>query len=377
MNAMRGAIHLGRVGETAIDIHVTFIPVLIWAACLGLVQYGGLDGAAFGVTAIILLFGCVLVHELAHTLYALSTGVFVDYIILLPIGGLTSLDTFAIKPGDEVRMALVGPLANLVLGALLGLGLLGAGMVQHMDLTTLSNQALAQPSLLGILVYLTVANLMLAVFNLLPAIPLDGGRALRALLSRRMSFEEATHRAAIAGRSIGAGLVSMGGVLMLLGEWYYGVALGLVGLALYGSATYEDRVVQQHAALNAWTVAEVLNREALTLAPHEMLSLALDSLVRGQVVPVVVGSGPLRIIGLLTANELRQAARAGETTRLSAAHVMRTRFPSVRSSDPLWVAYEKLLRSHLYAIPVVSQNVYSGLITLADIRRTVRNSRLP
>src|SRR5258708_4387299 len=128
MNAMRGAIHLGRVGETAIDVHVTFIPVLIWAACLGLVQYGGLNGAVFGVTAIILLFGCVLVHELAHTAYALSMGIIVDYIILLPIGGMTSLDTYAINPGDEARIALVGPLANLILSALLGGGLLSVAI---------------------------------------------------------------------------------------------------------------------------------------------------------------------------------------------------------------------------------------------------------
>jgi len=374
---MRGAIHLGRVGDTAIDVHVTFIPVLIWAAGLGYVQYGGVDGSVFGVTAIILLFGCVLLHEVAHTVYARSAGVAVDYIMLLPIGGLTSLDTFALKPSDEARIALLGPLANLILGALFGLGLLGASLAQHVDVTILSSRALQQPSLLGVLVYLTLANWMLALFNLLPAFPLDGGRALRALLSRRMSFEDATHRAAIAGRSISAGLASIGGVLLLLGEWYYGLALILVGLALYASATYEDRIVQQHTALNAWTVAEVLNAKALTLAPHEMLSMALDSLVRGQVVPVVVGSDPLRIVGLLTANELRQAAHAGETTQLSAAHVMRTRFPSVRSSDPLWVAYEKLLRSHLYGIPVVSQNVYSGLITLADIRRALKNSRLP
>lgn len=374
---MRGAIHLGRIRDIAIDVHVTFIPVLIWAAALGLAQYGGLDGAAFGITAIILLFGCVLLHEVAHTVYARSAGILVDYIILLPIGGLTSLDSYAMKPADEARIALVGPLANLIVSALLGLGVLAAAMTQHMDVTTLSNRALAAPSLLGVLVYLTVANLMLALFNLLPAFPLDGGRALRAYLSKRMSFEDATHRAAIAGRSISAGLASIGVVLLLLGDWYYGLALILVGLALYASATYEDRVVQQHSALNAWTVAQVLNREALTLAPHEMLSMALDSLVRGQVVPVVIGSESLRIVGLLTANELRQAAHAGETNQLSVAHVMRTRFPSVRSSDPLWVAYEKLIRSNLYAIPVVSQNVYSGLVTLSDIRRALKSNHLP
>src|SRR5689334_7705671 len=117
---MRGLIHLGRLGDTAIDVHLTFVPVLLWAAWLGWVRYGGPVGSAFGVLAVGLLFGCVLAHEMAHSLCANACGIGVDSIVLLPIGGLTSLDTSAVKPGDEARIALAGPLANFALSVLGG-----------------------------------------------------------------------------------------------------------------------------------------------------------------------------------------------------------------------------------------------------------------
>src|SRR5258706_736604 len=372
---MRGTIRLGRLGKTNIDAHIAFVPVLVWAAWLGWVQYGGLGGALFGLIAIVLLFGCVLVHELAHTLYAGTYGIVVDYIVLLPIGGLTSLDTSSLKPHDEARIALVGPLANLALSVALGISLAGIALSHQTDLGTVAILGLQHPSALGVLAYLAAANLMLAMFNLLPAFPLDGGRALRALLSTRMPFDEATHRAAIAGRSFGAGLVAMGITLLLIGSVYYGTALLIVGVTLYAGATHEDRVVQRHTALNSWTVEHVLHAAPFTAAPNQSLASALSSVARGHVVPVVMENDPLRIVGLLTTTELKHLN--GTLSGLKVAHVMRTHFPSVRASDPLWVAYQKLLRSRLVAIPVVSQNIYSGLVTVSDIRWALKQGDPP
>lgn len=374
-NSMQGTIRLGYIGKTSIDAHITFTPVLLWAAWLGWAQYGGVAGALFGVTAILLLFGCVLAHELAHSLYAGTYGINVEYIILLPIGGLTSLDTSSLKPHDEARIALIGPLMNLAVGLILGLIISAVALSHRLDLATAVLLGLQHPSALGVLAYLAAANLMLAAFNLLPAFPLDGGRALRAILSTRMPFDEATHRAAIAGRSFGAGLIAMGGTLLLFGSIYYGTALVIVGATLYVGATHEDHVVQRHTALNTWTVEHVLHAAPFTAAPNQSLSSAISSVARGQVVPVVMENDPTRIVGLLTTHELKDLN--GTVEQLNVAHVMRTRYPSVRASDPLWVAYEKLLRSRLVAIPVVSQNIYSGLVTVSDIRWALKQGDPP
>jgi len=359
-----------------VGVHVTFIPIVAWGAWMGLTQYGALSGVLFGMAAIVLLTACVLLHEVAHLLYARSRGIGADYIVLLPIGGMTSLDVSALKPLDEARIALVGPLSNLILGLVFATAPIVEALSLHLRLATVVLAALQQPSVLGLLDYLAIANVLLAFFNLIPAFPLDGGRALRALLSRRMSFDSATRRAAMTGRLFSMGLLASGVILFLGGEIYYGVALAIVALALYAGAIYEDRRVQQQATLNAWKVSDVIKADAPTVTPNETLLSAFAMLARERLIPVVVGGSQPRVVGLLTPREVRQSARDGTTSTMMVAHVMRTRFPSVRPGDPLWVAYEKLMRSRLDAIPVVSQNEYFGLIRLSDIRRTVRNPRL-
>src|SRR5512142_913682 len=110
---MPGSIRLGRLGKTDIGVHVTFVPILIGAAWFGAVQYGGMSGAAFGLLLVLLLFACVLLHEIAHSVQANACGIDVQYIVLLPTGGLASLDVTALNISDEKRIALAGPLANL------------------------------------------------------------------------------------------------------------------------------------------------------------------------------------------------------------------------------------------------------------------------
>ena len=369
---MPGSIRIGRFGRTEIAIHVTFLPMLVWAAWIGSVQYGGLNGGIFGVAAVILLFVCVFFHEMAHAIYARVYGVEVTNIVLLPIGGLATLEATAMRPRDEAMIALAGPLANLGITVVLGLMLTLGSMFHLMDANELFRRSTQDPSLPSLIAYLALANLTLAVFNLLPAFPLDGGLILRALLGRRMSYAAATHRAAIVGRSMGAGSITVGITMVLIGMPIYGGTVVLVAVMLYAGATYEDRVVQQNAALRATTVGEVLRVNIQTVAPNDSLSVALSSVIKGRVVPVVVGDQP-RLVGLLTPNELRRLPRHGPTSELSVAHVMRTGYPTVKPGDLLWVAYDRMRRSQLAAIPVVSQDTLHGLVTMGDVHRVLRS----
>jgi Zn-dependent protease/predicted transcriptional regulator len=370
---MPGSIRIGRLGGTDIGVHVTFLPVLVWAAWIGTVQYGGLWGATFGVLAVVMLFGCVFLHEVAHSLQANARGVGVQYIVLLPLGGLANLQTGSIKPRDEIAIALAGPLANLLLGLLFGALSFGVAMISSVDLKPLIFQSLREPSMLGLMAYLSLANLILAAFNVLPAFPLDGGRALRALLSTRMPYEAATHRAAIIGRAFGAGLAAIGIGIAALGSISSGLALIIAAAVLYGGATYEDRMVLHHATLNHVTVEQVLRPIELTVRPDEPLSVALESLAKGQVVPVVIGERS-RLIGLVTTSDLSGLSRNGALSSLNIAHVMRTRFPTVRATDPLWVAHRKLQHSRLFAIPVMDRDILRGWVTLSDIHQVLRKS---
>ena len=149
-----------------------------------------------GLTLIVLLFGCVLLHEFGHALTARRFGIATRYITLLPIGGLALLESMPRDPRQEIVVALAGPAVNLVIAA-------GAWLA--MRLAGESGVLFSLPFGQGLLPTLLAANLMLAVFNLLPAFPMDGGRVLRAALSLRMDRLRATRTAAADRPGAGGG----------------------------------------------------------------------------------------------------------------------------------------------------------------------------
>lgn len=202
---MGWSITLGKIGGILIRVHLTFFLLLAWIGTVLWLQKGpaaAIDGVAF----VVLLFGCVVLHELGHAFTARRFGIRTRDIILLPIGGLASLDRMPDDPGQEILVALAGPAVNIVIAGLLFLAL-GA----QLDPTNLESFGEGGWSFLA---RLATVNLFLALFNLLPAFPMDGGRVLRALLGYRMSRAKATQIAA----RIGQGLAIVFAFLGLLGN---------------------------------------------------------------------------------------------------------------------------------------------------------------
>lgn len=338
---------------------------------MGVAQYGNAVGALFNVLAVLMLFVCVLIHELAHTWYAHRYGIAVHDIMLLPIGGVANMEAVMIPPAKELRIALAGPIANLLLGAGFSLLIVGAAVLEQQSMGRLIMRGLRAPSLIGLLAYLSAANLVLGIFNLLPAFPLDGGRALRAILCRRLSFEAATFRAAIVGRSFGAGMMAIAVVLMLIGMLPLGISLAIVAFVLYSEATYEWNAVRSQVMLHRWTAGEVATIPSHVANPNQPLTRSLDAILMGHVIPVVIGEHA-KLVGMVTSADVRK--RQGKLRDLSIAHVMKTDFAKVQASDPLWIAHEKLRRFNLSAIPVVMNDDLKGLVTLADIKRVLREN---
>src|SRR4051794_27183377 len=183
---MTWSIPIGVIGGTAIRIHVTFLLLLLWIA-VGHYAQGGTEAAVQGVTFIVLVFACVVLHELGHVFAARRYGVHTPDITLLPIGGVARLARIPEIPGQELVIALAGPAVNVVIAALLYMAL-GA-------FPTLAGVEVQNPGV-DILARLASVNLFLFLFNLIPAFPMDGGRVLRALLAYRMGFARATQVAA-------------------------------------------------------------------------------------------------------------------------------------------------------------------------------------
>ncbi len=280
---------IGSVGGTVIRIHVTFWLLLLWIAITYYVQ-GGMPAAIQGVVFVVLVFVCIVLHELGHVMAARRYGVQTPDITLLPIGGVARLSRIPERPGQELVIALAGPAVNVVIAAFLYF-VLGA-------LPTLAGTDIESPGT-DILQRLASVNLFLVLFNLIPAFPMDGGRVLRALLAYRMNYTQATQVAA----TIGQGLAFLFGLLGLFGN----PMLLFIALFVYLAATAEAHSVQMRQVSRGILAEDAAVTRFESLSPTSRLADAVEALIRTtqHEFPVVDGAGRLR--GVVTRDEMIRA----------------------------------------------------------------------
>ncbi|MDY6876973.1 MAG: site-2 protease family protein [Chloroflexota bacterium] len=353
-------IKLFTVRGIEIKMHATFPLILVWAA----VQFGypgtggfSLSGAAFGVVVTLFLFICVVIHELTHSLVAMRMGFPVRDIVLLPLGGVAQMERVPERPAQEFLMAIAGPMSNFVIAVVLTIIGLALGMGEGQDLW----QLLTQPTQLGwggILPYLIVTNVGLAVFNLIPAFPMDGGRVLRALLATVMSHTRAT---ALAVR-VGQGLAWILGLTGLLTGDFMWV---LVAIFVYSGATQEGRMAQVKNALQGLRVRQAFSRHALVLHPDDPVSRAADLTLESFQADFPVCDGE-RVVGLLTHTDLVRALKQRQPETL-VSEVMRTEFSTVGLEDGLFQVHRQMAEAGLDALPVVEGGQFIGLLTRHDV----------
>jgi len=235
---VRPSIPLGRIAGIKVGINLSvFLIVVILVSALTTGQlpaaFPDRSNTAYVIAAIIaavLFLASLLAHELAHALVARRNGIEVESIVLWLLGGVAQLRGEAKTPGADFRIAIVGPLTSLGLAIGFGLSAGGLGLLGATGL----------PS--GVLAYLAATNAMLAVFNLIPAAPLDGGRVLRAALWRwRGVRQTAAVNAARAGRVLGFVLIALGVLQVVTGSRLGGVWLALLGWFVVSAATAEER----------------------------------------------------------------------------------------------------------------------------------------
>lgn len=289
---MTWSFPIGRFLGSELRVHATFFLLLLWVALAAYTQ-GGLPAALENTAFIVVLFACVVAHEYGHALMARRYGIKTPDITLLPIGGMARLERLPEKPGREIAVALAGPAVNVVIWMLLTVA---TGVETQLDPLV----EIEDPQM-GFAARLAAVNLFLAVFNLIPAFPMDGGRVLRAVLAIWLGRVKATQTAAQAGQIIAflfglLGLTSGNPILLLIAVFIFMAA-----------AAEKSDVVLRHAARN------LLAREAMitqyeALAPDDSLQAAGAALIRTtQHEFPVIGSGG-EPVGLLTRTALFQHA---------------------------------------------------------------------
>ena len=256
------SLTIGRIAGTKVRLHWTFLVFLVW---LGIASFldGGAGAALSGLAFMIAVFTCVLAHEFGHILTARHFGFASPDVTLLPIGGVARLQAIPERPSQELAVALAGPAVNLVIAAVLVLLGTEPGIVHH-------TEALRPENILPALV---TVNLFLAIFNLLPAFPMDGGRALRAVLASFLDRTKATRIAANIGQALAVGLG-------LLGLFAGNILLIFIAMFVYFAASAEAQDAQLHRLAEHLSVADMTVTELLPLSVSSTLDDAVRQLMR-------------------------------------------------------------------------------------------------
>lgn len=363
VRAMKWSVRVLRVSGIDVRVHATFaLAVLYFASGFALVH--GLLGAAFGVLLLCCLFICLTLHELGHCIAARRFGVSVNEILLLPIGGVARLSSEPRKPPQELWIALAGPFVNALIA--LCLWLLLAHYRIALDLTDLDQ--LAAPSRIGLLRGLFWGNAVLALFNMLPALPMDGGRVLRAMLSLVLGRSRATRIAAAVGQVIAIGLVWVA----FKKDWGL---LALVGMFVFVGAAEERAVERASELLSQLRAGEVCDPNAVVFGPHEPVAHVLDILVRSPQAHFAVFHGK-ELVGTIARDlALAQAPRLGLDAPLSS--LMRRELFTIDAGTPLDQVRRRLLQLAGRPVVVRSLTGYAGVLGFEDLQRiTVVAERL-
>lgn len=346
---MKWSWRIGRVFGVDLYVHATFLLLLAWVAYWFYSQRGLVADAVSGLVFIVLVFTIVVLHELGHVLTARQFGVGTRDITLLPIGGVARLERMPTEPYQELLVALAGPAVNVVL-AIFCFGVLMA---------TSGPSAFAPGAVPGLfsvegslITKLLIVNVSLAVFNMIPAFPMDGGRVLRAFLAMNMGYVRATQIAA----SIGQFLALLLGFAGLFGPFL----LIFIALFVWMGAAQEASMVQMQAALGGIPVQQVMITSYDTLAPSDPLERAIDRIMAGfqQDFPVVEGD---RVVGVLTRAALLKAlAQQGRGGLVQ--DVMQREFPSAAPGEMLEGVLTRMRECDCQSMPVTDRGRLVGLM---------------
>ena len=313
-----------------------------------------------GLATSVLFFASVVAHELAHSLVARASGIPVRSITLFIFGGVASIAREARKPADELVMALVGPLMSVALAAFFGaLWLLTRGISQPLA-------ALAR--------YLGWINLSLALFNLIPGFPLDGGRVLRSLLwAWHGDFRQATRIVSLAGQGLAYLFILTGIWQIFKGNWSGGLWIAFIGWFLDNAAQTSYRQVALRSLLDGHTVREVMTRECYPLPPEITLEKVINEYLLGtgrRCFPVV-DQGHLR--GLMTLHNIKRIPR--EHWPVTTVEVAMTPLAELRAIGPdveLWSALQEMTEEGVNQLPVVEEGQLLGMLGRDNILTFLR-----
>ena len=303
-----------------------------------------------GVLFVLAIFACIVLHEFGHALTAARYGIRTRDITLLPIGGLARLERMPDQPLQELWVALAGPAVNIVIAAIIYLGLTLANVVAPLHEFNIASGSFWAN--------LMLVNIILVLFNALPAFPMDGGRVVRALLATRMDYVRATQIAANLGQAMALLFAVYG---LFAGQPF----LMLIALFVWIGAAQEASMVEIKSSLNGIPVSRAMITQFETLSADDPLSQAVDLILAGaqQDFPVMNDG---QVAGVLT----RHGLLVGLTEhgqRATVGDIMQKPIETIDASEPLESAFQRLQSSECPTLPVIENGSLVGLLTMENV----------
>ncbi len=350
---MRWSWKIGTLAGIGIHVHVTFFFLIAMVVMVGLADNRGTRGVLELVALILLLFGIIVLHELGHALTARRFGIRTRDITLLLFGGVARLERMPRQPWQELLVAVAGPAVNVVLAVALSIALIA--------LTALSvamEWSIFESTLARFLFQLIAINVMLVLFNMLPAFPMDGGRVLRAVLAMKLDYVRATRIAA----NIGQAMAVLFGIV---GLFWFNPFLIFIALFVWMGAAQEASSVRIRSAVSGVPVSRVMVTDFRVLSPHDALSQPVEYVLAGfQHDFPVLDQG--RFVGVLTRSDMIKAlAEHGQQARVEI--VMRTDVATADATEPLEHAISRLQNAPGRTLPVLRDGQVVGMLTTENL----------
>jgi Zn-dependent protease len=366
------SIPLGRVFGIPIGIHYSWFVIAALITLSLSARFAATQPAwdptlvwAVAVATAVLFFASIVLHELAHALVARANQLPVRSITLFALGGVAQIEKEATTAGREFWMAIAGPLMSVAIGLLCLAGARQFGWTLQHEVSGVL------PAMLGWLGYINVA---LAVFNLIPGYPLDGGRVLRAFLWRVSGdANKATRQAARTGQLVAFAFIFIGLFEAFAGAGMGGLWLALIGWFLLQASRANYARVELLHLLRDVRVADVMSREQRTIEADATLQQLVDDFLRSGRHYALVADGEDALVGLVTLSDVRRVDRA-DWDRTAVASVMRpldavrTVSPETPASDAL----EILTREDVNQLPVLDRRQVLGVLTRQQLQQAIR-----
>lgn len=370
---MKGAFQIAKIAGIPVKLHWSFVLMLVWVTIEG--RRNGMNWESVGWFAVLMIgvFICVILHEFGHAFSAKRYGVRTKDIILSPLGGVARLDGLPEKPIDESVVAFAGPLVNIFLAGIFG----GYGwMTSSIDFSNLGTSRLVFGNPENFVTLFLLINIFLALFNLIPAFPMDGGRIFRSLLSPSLGRRRATLVTTYLGQGMAILLIVLAYILVPARMTFYLIPLFLLSsVFMFFMARQEYRMVKFEEILKKHSISELIRQPINILQKNDHIAYALNILKHGLEKDFLVKNEDGTIAGVFSQPEIVEVAKSipvdsHENHELE--EFISTVEDVAHPTDSLHVFYKKLMNQELRILPIFENENLVGVVDIQQLNDFLR-----